>query len=120
MLMIQVEATSARGQASFFCDAHLLGGLSEIIKQMKETAARPNDLPHARPGIDVPLSFLSHRRSLKTKLSQRDVLTKNILLYSISKIAKLLKPARGTLIFLLCCKALQCTHVTSSLIRGDF
>ena len=47
MLMIQVEATSARGQASFFCDAHLLGGLSEIIKQMKETAARPNDLPHA-------------------------------------------------------------------------
>ena len=48
MLMIQVEATSARGQANFFCDAHLLGGLSEIIKQMKETAARPNDLPHAR------------------------------------------------------------------------
>ena len=39
MLMIQVEAISARGQASFFCDAHLLGGLSEIIKQMKETAA---------------------------------------------------------------------------------
>ena len=61
------------------------------------------------PGIDVPLSFLSHRRSLKTKLDQRDVLTKNILLFSISKITVssicLLAPARGTRIFLLCCNA---------------
>ena len=58
------------------------------------------------PGIDVPLSFLSHRRSLKTKLKRRDVLTKNILLFSISKIAVssicLIEPARGTLIFFYC------------------
>ena len=59
MLMIQVEATSARGQASFFCDAHLLGGLSEIIKQMKETAARPNDLPHARDWCAAVFPFTS-------------------------------------------------------------
>ena len=37
------------GQVSY---ALLVGrlGLSEIIKQMKETAAGPNDLPHARDG----------------------------------------------------------------------